>query len=63
MHLELDIEDHVDIESNPDEIAYEEFTLESKVPVDDKLEFKELSFDEGYQNAMDGDLLESQLEA
>ena len=45
MQLELDIEDHVDNESNPDEIAYEEFTLESKVPVDDKLEFKELSFE------------------
>lgn len=62
MQLELDIEDHVDNESNPDEIAYEEFTLESKVPVDDKLEFKELSFDEGYQNAIDVDLLNNQLE-
>lgn len=60
MQLELDIEDQVEIESNPDEIAYEEFTLESRVPVDDKFEFKELSFDEGYQNAMDGDLLETQ---
>ena len=43
--IELDIENHI-AEDNQDEVAYEEFTLESKVPVDDELQYHELSFEE-----------------
>ena len=44
--IELDIENHSADEDIADEVAYEEFTLESKVPVGDELEFHDLSFDE-----------------
>lgn len=56
IHLELDIEDEEDIESNADQVAYEEFTLESKVPVDNKLEFHELSFEDSFSEAVDNAL-------
>lgn len=67
IHLELDIEDQEESESNLSQQAYEEFTLESKVPVDDQLEYHDLSFEEQFsnavENAIDVGLVNNRLEA